>query len=255
MSKIRLYLNPARIKKDILIKERYYLHKIKDVLRLKQGQTVYIFNGEGREWEYKMVKLNQKELFITKIKKNREKAKEKQTLTLAFPLIQAKKTDFILQKATELGASDFMPFTCARTLKLKFSQKKMQRWQKIILEACRQSERLWLPEIHSPIKLQELAFQKFGRKLAALPNRKKKVEMPQETKPGQPAQSILCIVGPEGGFSAEEIKSFEKNKFTFINLSPNILRTETAAIFATGLIKYLTNQNNAHKNKNIRVQS
>ncbi len=235
MAKARFYLQPEKVKSEIKIIDKNSLHKLRNVLRLKKSQKIYIFNGDGKEWEYKIDEIGQKSFKINKIKKSREKPKIKPCLTLGFPLSQGKKIGFILQKATELGVSELIPFISLRSFKLKISEKKMKRWEKVVREACRQSERLWIPKIHYPVKLTQLIKKDFSLKLLASPHKNNKINFADKK-----FENILFLVGPEGGFSTIELEKFEKNDFNFINLSSNILRTETAAILAAGLIKYLT---------------
>lgn len=244
MSEIRLYLSPAEIKKNILITDKAYLHKIKNVLRLKKNQTIHLFDGKGKEWKYEITGISQKELSLFQLQKTQKSRRDSPqaaagTLTLGFPLIQEKKIDFILQKATELGASRFIPFTSARTTGKKITKPKIERWEKIIIEACRQSERLWKPKIDFPVSLEKLISQKFNLKLLMLPKKDEAAITPAGPFLNLQPKSVLCLVGPEGGFSPGELKSCQKNNFKFFTLSLNLLRTETAAIFAAGLINYL----------------
>lgn len=236
MSRARLYIEPLQIDKEIILKDKCHLHKLKDVLRLKEKQCLYVFDGEGKEWEYKINKKSRNEIILTRLRKSRESKKEKTILSLGFPLTQEKKIDFILQKATELGVSALTPFACARSLKINTGKSKIKRWKKIVIEACRQSERLWIPKIHSPSSLDKLIREYFDLKILAWPGKIEKIEIPAK-KHGQTQQSILSVVGPEGGFSVKELEAFKKNDFIFTSLSLNTLRTETAAIFITGLIK------------------
>ncbi|MCF7895116.1 MAG: 16S rRNA (uracil(1498)-N(3))-methyltransferase, partial [Candidatus Omnitrophica bacterium] len=199
-------------------------------------QKIYIFDGKGKEWEYRISRIKQKNIKITKINKIREQLIIKPFLTLGFPLIQEKKIDFILQKATELGVANFIPYYSSRSRgSSPAAPTKINRWQKIIIEACRQSERLWLPKINQPLALNQLIKNDFNLKLVALPGKTGKIKINNKN-----FKNILGIVGPEGGFTDEEITACLKNNFKVIKLSSNILRTETAAIFLTGLIKYLT---------------
>jgi 16S rRNA (uracil1498-N3)-methyltransferase len=240
MAKVRLYIPPQEIKEFITLDKREGLHKIKNVLRLKENQKIYIFDGKGKEWEYKISQIKQKKIKITKINKTQKQPAIKPLLTLALPLIQEKKIDFILQKATELGVSEFIPYSSSRINNRGISLdlppgRKIKRWQKIIIEACRQSERLWIPKINQPLALNQLIKNDFSLKLVALPGKTSKIKVNNKN-----FENILSIVGPEGGFCQEEINNFQRYSCRPINLSPNILRTETAAIFLSGLIRYLT---------------
>ncbi len=239
MAKTRFYLQAEQIKQQIKVINKDFIHKIKNVLRLKKEDIIYIFDGKGSQWEYEIKEIKPKTILLTKIKKNIKKKPPKTSLVLGIPLIQEKKIDFILQKATELGVTGFIPFLSSRTkskgsLQSAVTSSKIKRWQKIIIEACRQSERLWIPTINNPLNLNELTEKYFNLKLIALPHENDKITT-LKNKP----KNILCVVGPEGGFSSKELDDFKKHHFNPISLSENILRTETAAIFISGLIKYL----------------
>ncbi len=239
MTKIRLHLEPNLIKKNVLLDSQQHLHKLKNVLRLEKNKIICVFNGKGGEWEYKINKINHKQLALTQIGKKQEKKEEKPVLTLGFPLIQEKKVDFILQKATELGASNFIPFFSTRSFKKKPNQKKIERWKKIIKEASRQSERLWIPSLHSLVSLEELISTKADLKILAAPDSQNKLNLLSKISQKQPLESIICLIGPEGGFSPDEIKKIKNNNFKPISFSSNTLRTETASIFAAGLFRLL----------------
>jgi hypothetical protein len=135
-------------------------------------------------------------------------------------------------EATELGADAFTPFTCERSLHFEVTDTKLSRWRKIVIEAARQSQRLWLPEIERLISFTSLAESAYPVKIALRVKAKKlRTILPRTTG------EVFLAVGPEGDFSDREIKTLSGNSFYFVSLSPHILRLETAAIFATGLIK------------------
>ncbi|MFO8052867.1 MAG: RsmE family RNA methyltransferase [Candidatus Omnitrophota bacterium] len=244
MAKVRLHIPPQEIKESITLNKGGPLHKLKNVLRLKENQKVYIFDGNGKEWEYKINQIKQKNVTITKINKTRQQPITKPIQTLGFPLIQEKKIDFILQKATELGVSEFIPYYSSRSRGVSRAAptiSKIKRWQKIIVEACRQSERLWTPKINQPLALDRLIKKNADLKIVGAPREAPLHEPPLPLSINTyKTNNILCIVGPEGGFSEKEINNFKKYNCRPINLSSNVLRTETAAIFLSGLIKYLT---------------
>ncbi|MCF7874014.1 MAG: 16S rRNA (uracil(1498)-N(3))-methyltransferase [Candidatus Omnitrophica bacterium] len=242
MKRVRFYIKPELIKKKIKIVNNNTLHKIKNVLRLSKNQNIYIFDGKGKEWKYKVKEIKKNEISINEIKKTKDKKEKKPLLTLGFPLTQEKKIDFILQKSTELGVSEFTPFISSRSRgasRAAPTDSKIKRWQKIIIEACRQSERLWIPRINQPLALDQLIKKNADLKIVGAPR-----EAPLHEPPlpllinTYKTKNILCIVGPEGGFCEKEINNLRQNNCKPIKLSLNILRTETAAIFISGLIRY-----------------
>ena len=231
MSKVRIYIRPQEISDFIDIKNKDIIHKIRNILRLEKNQTVYIFDGEGKEYIYRIEVITKKNILIRKRKISVNSLPSNKRLILGFPVIREEKTGFILQKATELGVSGFIPFTCERSMRVKSSAKKLQRWHKIVIEAVRQSERLWLPSLNSILDFTSLLKSSYDAKLAASIQGKHLGGVLSRA-----AQSVLLVVGPEGDFSPEEYTQFKEKGFNFIKLSSHILRTETAAMFGVGLI-------------------
>ncbi len=231
MSKIRIYIEPESVKDSIEVRDKDTVHKIKDVLRLKSNDSVYVFDGEGREYIYKIHKIDKSKVVLEKERQERQEPAVSKRVVLGFPVLREEKIDFILQKATELGVTGFLPFVSSRSLRIKPSVPKIKRWRKIIIEAVRQSGRLWIPEIGNILEFGKVIRQEFPIKLAASIDG----DNPREVL-SKNTGDILVIAGPEGDFSPLEYRELEMSGFKLIKLSLYILRTETAAIFAVGLI-------------------
>jgi 16S rRNA (uracil1498-N3)-methyltransferase len=221
------------IKERIRIEERETIHKIRDVLRLKKSKKIYVFNGEGKEYLYEIKEIKKNVIFLEKEKFVNKEDLPSTKIILAFPLLKEEKINFILQKCTELGVDEFYPFICERSIIKKPNFSKFRRWQKIILEATRQSNRLWLPKLKEIKNVEEIAHLKFSLKLVASQYGKYLEKSLRKEK------EIFIIVGPEGDFSPSEYKILNDNDFVCFKLSPYTLRTETAAVFSVGLISYL----------------
>ncbi len=232
MSKIRFHIPKELIANIISIEDKSLLHKIKNVLSLKVNETVYIFDGQGNEYIYKICEINRNSVKISMERTEIKKCENTAKIILAVPLLKEQKLDLIFQKAAELGVKAFLPFICERSIREKPSSAKIERWKKIAHEATRQSQRLWIPEIRSVISFEELVKQESSLKLAA--SIKGKIMQEVDAK----ADNILIAIGPEGDFSDNEYLKLEKYGFSFIKLSKNILRTETACIFSVGLVNY-----------------
>lgn len=237
MSKVRIYVEPSRINDFIKIEARDVIHKIKDVLRFVEGEDVYIFDGEGKEYVYKIEAVKKDCLSLRQESLQREKTPPPRKVILGFPLIKEDKVDLILQKATELGVFAFAPFMCEHSIRIKPSEAKIQRWQKIVTEAVRQCGRLWLPQIYLICGFDDIVKSSCKVKLAASYEGKSLGELinSEQLKEGE----IFVVVGPEGDFSSWEYEVLDKNGFIRLKLSSNILRVETAAIFAVGLVNYI----------------
>jgi 16S rRNA (uracil1498-N3)-methyltransferase len=237
MSRIRLYVPPQKLSEIIKIYERETIHKLKNVLRLEQGNAIEIFDGEGHEYSYDLIEIKKNVLSLKKNKLKRKQELPKKKITLGFPLVKEEKADFILQKATELGVSTFSPFISERSLGAKPSPSKIERWKRIIIEASRQSQRLWLPALNEISSFNDLCKAPFRFKfVASIKGRS------LEDLVSCDISDALIIVGPEGDFSEAEYEYLKKEDFRFTKISENILRTETAAIFSAGLLSYYLNK-------------
>lgn len=233
MSKVRLYLAKDRISDIMALEDKESLHKAKDVLSLKKGEKIYIFDGEGTEYRYQINEIERKRITLKKEATERTESMPEKIITLGVPLVKEQKMDLILQKATELGIWSFQPFICQRSIREKPSAGKKERWVKIVREAARQSERLWLAQINDVIDFNDLIKHNFSLKLAASIKGQKITGIPEKK-----CCRILLLIGPEGDFSAEEYEKLKTENFFFLKLSENILRVETASIIASGLTAY-----------------
>lgn len=233
MSKIRVYIEPEKISDFIDLDEKGIIHKIKDVLRLKGNEELYVFDGKGREYLYKIKNFKNRSILIEKKAVEREQSLPRKKIILGFPFLKEEKIDFILQKATELGVFTFIPFICERSIRMVPSPNKLTRWKKIVTEAARQSERLWIPQIYDTLNFKEIAKSNYKVKLAAAFQGSNLEEIIDKQW-----EEILIIVGPKGDLTQHELAELKENNFQFVRLSSHILKAETAAIFAVGLINY-----------------
>ncbi len=239
MSKIRIYVLPERIAPLVVVDDRETVHKIRKVLSLTKEETVYLFNGRGEEYQYRISDITRKTVTFRKEGLSRKSKPVALEIALAFPLSRESKIDLILQKGTELGVEKFIPFSCSRSMRFPLSLNKVKRWRKVIIEAARQSERLWIPRMEEAMEFNELLSIQYGNKLVACFSGGKISKIIDKN-----VQKVVIVVGPEGGFSDEEKEELIVNNFISINLSKNILRVETACIFSVGLINYFFKSKN-----------
>ncbi len=236
MAKVRIYIEPKDISDFIEIKGRDLIHKIRNVLRLGKGDFLYAFDGQGSEYQCRIEGVAKKSVLLRKESLSESNLAPGKKIVLGFPLVREEKIDFILQKATELGVGNFIPFICERSLTDKPFKQKGERWRKIITEALRQSQRLWMPDISEILDFKEVLRSNYNTKLAASVKGEKLSSIL-----GGKKEDILVLIGPEGGFSPLEHSQLEENNFKFLKLSSHILRVETASIFSVGLINYTIN--------------
>ncbi len=258
MREKRFFVRSQDIEKNAALLSSEESHHLKDVLRLKKGDSVIIFNGEGQEFEGKVTSLSNR-VGVLLEKKRRNRSKDPISVCLAQSLPKKKKMDFIIAKACELGVIEIFPLETERaSFKLTGpgSERVQQRWQKIAVQTCKQSRLDWIPELHEPIKFKDL-LQKAKEFQAVLiphtdPNLPKLSDvitavknkvMPRNSLElkSQPMRKILLVIGPEGGFSEKEILLAKEKGAYLVHLGDLILKTETASIVGVALVKYAFN--------------
>jgi len=163
-------------------------------------------------------------------------------ISLAQALLKKNKMDFVIQKATELGIHDIIPFTSSRTIPLigkKSAEKKQERWQKIALEASKQSERMHVPEVQPIISFKELLKKTSNYDWSMIFWEEENVHNIKEVlqKRLKPS-NMIYFIGPEGGFSEKEMQLARKANVFPVSLGEYVVRSETAAIFAMSVFNY-----------------
>ncbi len=233
MSNIRLFFSStlkANMRDKLDKSQSHYLCK---VMRIKENEFFSLFNSNG-EWEAKVINISESivEFKITKQIRQKENIKE---LWLAFSPIKSNYQNFLIQKATELGVTKFLPIIFDRTVVRKINK---DRLEKIIMESCEQSNRINLPTIEVPQNLDKLLkISSMDLIFTDLNSNNKKIDISKLTN-----NPICIIIGPEGDFSETERKQILAFKGVMpIKINDNILRSETAVISAISIINYAIN--------------
>ncbi|MFC3031980.1 16S rRNA (uracil(1498)-N(3))-methyltransferase [Pseudoalteromonas fenneropenaei] len=199
------------------------------VLRMREGDTVSLFNGEGGEYLATLTEVGKKHIYATPFEFQARDVESPLKIHLGQGISRGDKMDFTIQKSVELGITEITPlFTerCGVKLSGDRLEKKHQQWQKIAIAAAEQSGRNFVTIIHPPIELHTwLAEQSAELKLTLHP----RAEHSIKTLP-TPSQGVRFLVGPEGGFSDAEMLSTQQQGFIDVRLGPRVLRTETAAL-------------------------
>lgn len=217
-------------KQGIFLKGNENTHLFK-VMRLSENEEVEIVNGKGSLAFGKILQANKEfsQILIQKVVNE----KTKQRIILAQSMMRTQKIDLIIEKATELGVSEFIFFPADHSEKTSFSSNQLERMHNISISATKQSGRLFLPSIQILTSLKEVLLKRESSFLYGdlSQNAIKLNQLPANEK------TICLIIGPEKGFSQNEQSLLEK-KATGVTLSKNILRAETAAILSVGLLNY-----------------
>ena len=229
MSNIRLFF-PESLSINLTDKlNKSQSHYLAKVMRINIGKKFSLFNQNG-EWEAKITNITKGIVEFSTIKKLRSKDNEKE-IWLAFAPIKFNYLNLMIQKATELGVSKFIPILTERTIVRKINEKRLN---KIIIEASEQSNRLKVPKLDEIIKLDN--FLKFNQKTNIIfgdLNTDNKKIIVKGTEP-------LCIlIGPEGDFTLKEREKILKLKNIIpLKINENILRAETAAISMISILTF-----------------
>ena len=212
---------------------------LRDVLRLRTSEIVQVFDGVGREFLCTIEKIEKKETILKIIETTAPTAPESALdLTLAVALLKGEKFDLVVQKAVELGVTKFVPLNTKRAdAKSKDSEKKLERWRKIIIDASKQSGRATLMQIEMPVDFKEYidsASKIFGDANLLLFAERNGGSF-SDVKINE---KIVAVVGSEGGWDDTEIDLARHQNFQIITLKGRILRAETAAISIATILQH-----------------
>ena len=232
MSNIRLFYRESLSLNLTATLDKSQSHYVSKVMRIKENEVFSLFNSGG-EWEAKILAISKSivEFNVTKQLRQKENLKE---LWLAFSPIKSNYFNFMMQKATELGVTKFLPIIFDRTIVRKINK---ERLEKVIIEAAEQSNRINVPKIEEPQKLKNFLSNDMDLIFTDLNTSNTKIDLKKlTTKPK------CVIIGPEGDFSEEEREKILKFKGVQpIKINENILRSETAVISALSIINYAIN--------------
>lgn len=221
-------------------------HHIVKVMRMDIGEEIICVDSEGNSAICKIAEITDERVVADVVQWKIEISELPISITIASGLPKGDKLEWIIQKGTELGANEFLPFSAARSVVKwddKKAAKKIERWQKIAKEAAEQSHRQILPLVSNPVSFKTLLenSKDFDYKLAAFEEESRSGETSKFSaalQKMQKGETLLLVFGPEGGLSEEEVKALKEHGFDLCGLGPRILRTETAPLYALAAISY-----------------
>lgn len=220
---------------------------IMKVLRLANGEKVILNNCEGVEYLAEINEVNKQEVTLNIIEKIEGSNESSIRITLYQGLPKSQKMDLIVQKGTELGVCEFKPVITSRVdVKLKGEFKKLDRLNRIALEAAKQSKRTIVPTVEAPISFEEALDKMAELDLVVVPYENAENfgiktmfnKFRAENKNLDEIKTIGIFVGPEGGIEEDEIIQLKEKGAHIITLGSRILRTETAGFVAASLLQY-----------------
>lgn len=239
----RFYVEDLDVKASSVSLEGTELHHMKNVLRMKEGDSVSLFNGRGVELIGTLTKIERSKAEIVIVKSIEPKAESRVDITLIQGFVKSEKTEIIVQKATELGVKKIRFYTGAWTkvkVNAEDSLKKIEKLKKVAVDAAKQCDRSFVPEIlpitDFPTAVKESSE---GAKIVFYEEERAKslrgvlAHMDLYNENG-----VALLIGPEGGFSDYEIIDAKKHGFISAGLGLRTLRSETAALSAITIVQY-----------------
>ncbi len=219
-------------------------HHLISVLRARERSIITLFDGTGRSWNGTLTEANPKQA-VVKIESSLQIPLPSCKIILAQAMPKGKGMEQIIQKATEIGISKIIPIKTARTeLKLdgERQEKRIERWHTTAVEACKQSGNLLIPEI-TPVQ----SIKEFLESIEDIDCLKLNASLEQDAQPLKSylkdtiPSSIVWLIGPEGDFTQNEYQMARESGFLAISLAKNVLRIETAVIYALSITDYEIN--------------
>lgn len=214
------------------------------VLRLNEGDKVVLNNCDGEEFLANIRTISKQEVIVDIEEKLEINNESKVKIYLFQGLPKAQKMDLIVQKGTELGITEFIPTLTERVdIKLKGDFKKLDRLNRIVLEAAKQSKRTIIPKVTEPVAFEDVLDRFKSLDLIIVPyenaeNFGIKTLFNDENIDTSKIKTVGILVGPEGGFELSEINKLKENGAYIVTLGSRILRTETAGFVVTSLVQY-----------------
>ena len=219
-------------------------HHIKNVLRLKPGDKIGLFDGTGFNYETRIVTLLPKSIEVSVVRRFSSTTESNVQITVAQALLKDRKMDLLVRQLTELGITRWIPFIAKRSVPRPDKKRlftRTERWNKIAKEALKQCKRCCSPEIGATVSFEEVL--NLGRdsdlKIVFWEEESKPVNKELPVSNVKPLEKIFILLGPEGGFTLKEVENAKRSGFITASLGPRILRAETATIAACTLLQYL----------------
>ena len=241
----RFFTSCQNIKQDkISIEDKSEIHHIKDVLRLTEGEEVNIFDDKGNEYRAQIESVSTENIMLRIKQKSASRGFSKIRIAVACAIPKKAKMDDIVDKLTQLGVDRIIPINTERVI-IKLDKHKAslrhERWQKIAINASKQSQRNIVPVIDQVKEFKDILRESGNFDLKLIPaligERKTLREVFKNCRP----KSILILIGPEGDFTEAEVSSAKNRGFIPVSLGELVLRVDTAAIAVAAFLKFYEN--------------
>ena len=244
----QFHINSRHIKESAVLLDAEESHHAVKVLRLKNGHAIELFDGEGNSYSGTVLGLKngRLEVSLNERDKKREENVDCFQISIAVSVIRSERMEMLVEKCSELGAHSIHPLITHRSIIRMPRERwasKIERWQKIARESCKQCGRNVIPTVHETETFEKFIsqFKTFDRIL--MPTLAAPRMSIQKTLDTQKPKKILLLIGPEGDFTKEEVEKAVVNGAKPVTLGPFVLRTETAAIYLLSALNFYLNYN------------
>lgn len=231
----RFFASPDKFDDGIVMLDVEETRHLRDVLRLKPGDEVHVFDGAGHEFQCTITSVEKKASKLEVVREVEPSAPESPLeINLAVSAYKSDKLDLVVQKAVELGVSRLSPIVTARgEVRLNDTQKRTDRWRKIAMEATKQCERARVMTIDEPLEFENFVNAVDRDRLLLMFSEKGGDGMPNST-----SKKITALIGPKGGWEDSEIDFAAERGFVPVKLGRRIMKAETAAITFAALLQH-----------------
>lgn len=236
----RFYIPAPEWDPDALVITGADAHHCRDVMRCQIGDRIAVFDGAGTQAVGTISAMGKGRVELEAESLERTPPL-RASLTLCQAIPKGKNMELVVQKATELGAAHIVPLLTENTvvrLGAQEAAKKQQKWQRIAIEACKQSGQNWMPQVSVPVGLASYLDGADATGLDLVASLQPGARHLKEVLPQTPAARARVLIGPEGDFTAAEVEAVIRAGHQPISLGPIILRTETAAIYCLSVLAH-----------------
>ena len=238
----RFFIDPRYIEEDLVTLHGEALRKVRTVLRMEPQQMLTVLDGLGTEYSCRIVSVSSRRGVLQIVSKDDALGEPARKIYLGQALPKADKMALVIQKAVELGVAAVHPFVsqrCVPRYDTGKQSRRMERWQKIALESAQQSGRGLVPPVSKPVAFDALVSNSFIDGVNLILHQEKRTRKLSEILcDARSRESLFFLVGPEGGFTPEEVVFANEHGFESVNLGKRVLRTETAALTFLSIVQY-----------------
>lgn len=232
----RFFVSQKFLFRDVALLSEAESHHIASVLRMQTGDQVELFDGSGTIYHGELQHVSRDQVSVRLLSREKEHLMTSPPLYLFQSLLKGKKMDFLIQKATELGVHSLQPIRTRYSENYGNPERQQTRWQRLMLEACKQCKRSRPMQIHSPVPLDQINVSRFSTQLFLWEG---EIETSLDASLLRLDGPVCLLLGPEGGFHPDEVEWAGKMDFQSTSLGRRTLRAETASLAAVAIVQFL----------------